>query len=299
MKERAATFVLIIPVLIWAFSFVVVRLVMTRDAFSDWPFFFLALRFTTATICFAPVLLNSFKNQGDRARFSFRAGLILGLIMLIGYFCQTLALGRATAGRVAFLTALSVLAIPIWDRIWERKRLPNRKWLAVIIAVAGLAFLCRRDVGLSPSLGELLAFAAMLAFSADYKFVERQVKSIGPGALTAHSICWLAIGSWILSLTFEAPRWSAMDSQGILAVLYVGIFATAVAFYLQNWCQQQVSARSAALVFALESPLAAVMGALFLGEAYGMSELIGCGLVFAAIIIAEWQQAPSVGAPMA
>jgi drug/metabolite transporter (DMT)-like permease len=88
------------------------------------------------------------------------------------------------------------------------------------------------------------------------------------------------------SLGIERPL--PLPSPAILAaVLFLGLVATGLVFWLQLVLQRHTSATHTALIFALEPVFAALFSWLWIGEALTASVLIGGGLMLAGVIAAE------------
>ena len=72
-----------------------------------------------------------------------------------------------------------------------------------------------------------------------------------------------------------------------LPLCYAGILSMGVAYTLQIVGQKALEPAPAALIMSLESVIAALCGWLILKETMTATELIGCGLVFAAVILSQ------------
>jgi drug/metabolite transporter (DMT)-like permease len=87
------------------------------------------------------------------------------------------------------------------------------------------------------------------------------------------------------------PFFEAWDWQGILdagvALLYVGVLSSGVAFCLQVVGQRTAPASHAAIILSFESVFAAVCGWWLLNEYLTQPELIGCGLIMAGGLVSQ------------
>jgi drug/metabolite transporter (DMT)-like permease len=73
----------------------------------------------------------------------------------------------------------------------------------------------------------------------------------------------------------------------LLALLVTALFATAVAFSVQNWAQQFTRPAHTALIFALEPVFAALASRWMTGERLGGKALLGCGLILGGMVVSE------------
>jgi drug/metabolite transporter (DMT)-like permease len=71
------------------------------------------------------------------------------------------------------------------------------------------------------------------------------------------------------------------------ALLVTGIFASALAYLIQVWAQQRMSAARIALVFALETVWAGFFGYVLDGDRLGLLGWGGCAAILAGIVLAE------------
>ena len=136
---------LLVVTAIWGSTFAVVKelgAMLAAPALIAW-------RFSIGALALLPVLALGRRPAPDAAhpaeesgrRSLPRDGFILGLWLIAGYGTQTIALQSTTANRAAFFTALSVVLVPLWLTLVQRRRLPALLWAALPLAVAGLALL--------------------------------------------------------------------------------------------------------------------------------------------------------------
>ena len=92
----------------------------------------------------------------------------------------------------------------------------------------------------------------------------------------------------MLALIFEPPRFSVVWASKI-EIMYAGFLSSGVAYTLQIIAQKKTDSTSATLIMSLESVFAVLSGWIILGEELSARELIGCALVFIAVILAQIQ----------
>ena len=84
----------------------------------------------------------------------------------------------------------------------------------------------------------------------------------------------------------ESPSVSGLLSAW-MTIAYAGILSSGVGFTLQFVAQKDTDPTTATLIMSLESVFAAVSGCLFLNEVLLPKEILGCILVFVAVILAQ------------
>ena len=92
--------------------------------------------------------------------------------------------------------------------------------------------------------------------------------------------------SAILMLLFEKPSWGAVAAAW-LPILYAGIMSCGVAYTLQVIAQKDVAPTVASLLMSLESVFSVLAGWVLLQQKLSLKEMLGCGLVFAGILLAQ------------
>lgn len=215
---------------------------------------------------------------------------------LIGGFCCGIALGAAsclqqvgismtTAGKAGFITALYIVIVPVLG-IFIGKEIPKIIWLCVAIAVAGFYLLCVNE-GFSISRGDLTVLGCAVLFSIHILLIDHFV-SLGVDGVLMSCIQFFVAGalSLVLTLLFEEPSLSAILHAKV-SILYAGILSSGVGYTLQITAQKHTDPTIATLLMSLESVFAALSGWLILHETLSPKELLGCALVFAAVILAQ------------
>ena len=272
-----ATAALILVTAVWGVTFVQVK-----DAVELYPLFaFLAVRYAIASIALAPIALPRLR---DFPRDGFNAGTLLGVLIAAGIGLQTAGLERTTVTSAGFITGLYVLFTPLLGLVLFRTRIPRELWLAVALAIAGLALLS--GVPKSSASGDLLVLASTVAQALQIVMVERYANRYDAFALTfvevmtacaAFGLVAVVLGD--LSVPSGATVWAAL--------LVTGLFAVAFAYLVQVWAQRRVSATRIAIIFSLETVFAGIAGYLFSGDRIGALGFAGCAAILAGIVIAE------------
>lgn len=232
---------------------------------------------------------NRQKAHGLSASASHRSTLIGGIccgIALGAASClQQVGISMTTAGKAGFITALYIVIVPVLG-IFIGKKIPKITWLCVAIAVAGFYLLCVNE-GFSISRGDLTVLGCAVLFSIHILLIDHFV-SLGVDGVLMSCIQFFVAGalSLVLTLLFEEPSLTAILSAKV-SILYAGILSSGVGYTLQITAQKHTDPTIATLLMSLESVFAALSGWLILHETLFPKELLGCALVFAAVILAQ------------
>ena len=224
-----------------------------------------------------------------------RAGLILGVVMTIASNLQQIGLVTTSAGKSGFITSLYIVFVPIFGLFIKRRPHPML-WACVVLAAVGLYFLSIRG-DFTMSLGDLSVLGCAVVFTFQILLVDHYAPKVDVMRLNCIQFTVMALLSAIPMALFEEPKLAnIMDSW--LTLLYAGLFSGCVAYSLQMFGQRRVEPTTASLLLSLEAVFSAIAGWLILGQVLAGRELLGCGLVFAAVVASQlpWQKLFSVKA---
>lgn len=273
-----ADFSLLFVALIWGGGFVVIK-----DALQDIsPFYMMALRFVLAfllmTILFARSIRKTKKSD-------LVAGAIIGFFLFAAYGSQTVGLQYTTAGKQAFLTGANVVMVPFLYWMLSKKR-PD------LYAIAG-AFMCLFGIGLltlqnglAISRGDTLTLASAFFFACHITAVGFFAKKSDPVVLSILQTGYAAIIFVVCAVLFEPPL-RHISSGATAAIAYQVLLSTLAAVLIQNVAQKYTTSTHAAIILCLESVFGSLLAVLFLGDVFSGKMIIGCVLIFAAIITSE------------
>ncbi len=272
-----AAVLLIGVTVVWGVTFVQVK-----DAVAIYPLFaFLTVRYAIASSVLAPVAAFRLRGLG---RSGFIAGGVLGVLLAAGSALQTAGLERTTVTNTGFITGLYVLLTPLFALALFRTRITRELWLAVALALLGLTLLA--GVPSSSAVGDLLVLLSTSAQALQIVMVERYANRYDAVGLTFVQMLTALVGFAVIAIALgdlSVPHGTTVWA----ALLVTGVFASALAYLIQIWAQRRISATRIAIIFSLETVWAGFFGYLLDGDRLGVLGWTGCGLIFAAIIVAE------------
>ena len=212
-------------------------------------------------------------------------GIFCGLFLAGGSAFQQMGLVYTTAGKAGFITALYILIVPVISFFFFRKKISWIVWLAVLIGVFGMYLLCVNE-GFSLTKGDLLVTVCAFIFSGHILCIDHFVKLGDPIRISAIQFVTATVLLGILAFIFEEPSWDDL-TKAIIPILYCGVISGGVGYTLQMIGQKMTTPTVASLLMSLESVFAALAGALILHESMSAKELIGCVIMFIAIILVQ------------
>ena len=288
--------------LIWGAAFV------AQSAGMEYvgPYTFTAVRSALAALGLLILMLVfdrtgiSPKNQDKKTLWG--AGITLGVVIAIASNLQQIGLVTTSAGKAVFITSLYIVFVPMVGLLIKRKP-HNMLWVSVLIALAGLYFLSIRG-DFSISKGDLLILASAAVFTLQILLVDHFAPKVDIIRLNCIQFSVMALLSAVPMMMFEQPKLTAI-SDAWVTLVYAGIFSGCGAYTLQMMGQRRVEPTTASLLLSPENVFAALAGWAILGQKLAPRELLGCALVFIAVISsqlpwARWfagKQAPAPGKP--
>lgn len=212
-------------------------------------------------------------------------GICCGLALCAASNFQQIGIAYTTVGKAGFITALYVVIVPIMG-LFFKKRVSFVVWICVALSVIGLYLLCMTEDSLTLAFGDLLVLICAILFSVHIMVIDH-FSPKGDGVVIAciqFFVCGIVSG--IIMLFVETP-----SVENILAaavpILYAGVLSSGVAYTLQIVVQKDMNPTVASLIMCLESVISALAGWLILHEALTVRELLGCVLMFVAIVLAQ------------
>lgn len=194
--------------------------------------------------------------------------------------------GVPTAARSGFITALYVIVVPLLS-VFVKKRVPIMVWVACLVAVGGFYMLCLFEGVSGFYLADILVLGCTFTFSLHIMIIDKYCDAVGGVRLSAFQFVFAAIISGVLAIVFELDAISLANIKSAIPhILYMGIVSSGIAYTLQIVGQKFAEPAIASLSMSLESVFAALAGVV-VGDLLEVNEIIGCTLVFAAIVIAQ------------
>ncbi len=269
---------------VWGGTFVLVK-----DAISQYPVLpFLSIRFA---IAFAVMVLIVHRLPPVRV---LKVGATVGVALAAGYLLQTVGMQTTSPGDAGLITGLFVVFTPLLERLFGSP-VPPRTYVAVVAALGGTAMLAG-GAGGQVGLGDLLIVGCAAAFALHIVLLSRW----SPG-LPSAPLAMVQMG--VAAVLFTGGGITAFHGppSGVvwIAIVITGLFASAIAFFIQTWAQQHLSASRTALILATEPAWALVFAIIFAGQRLDAVQGLGAALVLLAILGHEAAAARSEAAASA
>lgn len=211
-------------------------------------------------------------------------GLILGGLFYATMASELIGLQYTTTSTTAFLENTAIMLVPLFDAALRRSRPERSALISGGLALTGIAFLTLHDGRLAIGLGEGICLLAAVFYAATIVATDRLAKRDDALVLGVLQVGFIGVFGTVSAFIFEQ---SALPATGAEwgAVLFLAVVCTVLGFTLQPVAQKYTSTEKAGLFCALNPLIAAVLGCVFLQEAFTRSSLIGAALILGSIVI--------------
>lgn len=249
------------------------------------PFNILAVRFLLAFAILLILFRKRFLNINKK---TFYRGLAVGLSFFSCMAFEMFALKYSPSSKVAFLENLAMVFVPLIDAFLLRCLPKASAILSAIVALFGVALLTLGESGqMTLSKGEILAILAAFGFAVTIIITDRVSKNGDSFMIGVIQVGVIGFASLACSLIFESTKLPSSGSQWG-AIIYLAIVATCVGFVIQPVAQSGTTSSHTGLISSLNPVVAALLGAIFLGERFGAKGIIGAFLILFAILMQNY-----------
>ena len=278
---------LLLTATIWGVAFV------AQSAGMDYvgPFTFNCARCLIGALVLVPLIVAMDRGKrrqkevpAENKKVLILGGICCGLALFLASNFQQFGIKYTTVGKAGFITACYIVIVPIIGLFLKKKCSPFI-WAAVVMALIGLYLLCITD-GFSIGLGDILVLVCAFLFSLHILVIDYFSPKTDGVKLSCIQFLVCGILSMIPALILEHPQISSILTAW-LPILYAGIMSCGVAYTLQIVGQKNVNPTVASLILSLESCISVLAGWVILGQKLSAKELLGCVIMFAAIILAQ------------
>src|SRR5690625_4897459 len=281
MRKYIGEFGLIFVAIIWGSGFVATA--MTLKAYT--PYQSMAGRFLVGAIFLAIIFHKQLKNI---ERSTIVKGTILGAILYIAFALQTVGLSFTTPSKNAFLTAVNVIAVPIICYVLFKKRLDRFEVFGAFLTIIGIGLLSV-DFSGAINIGDVLSLLCAFAFAFHITFTVKFVETEKPVSLTIIQFSSAALIGFIVIFICSEMHFSAVLTP-FFSLIYLGIFSTGIAFFLQTYAQQFVSETKSAIILSTEAVWGMFFSIIIIQEIVTLKMAIGAAIIIVAILITELKQ---------
>ena len=302
------TFFLLLTAMIWGAAFVAQSVSMDYIG----PFTFICLRSVIGGLFLIPVIIvlddirkksqnesaNAVNSENilhnieteEKQRLSWKnkqlieSGIVCGFFLFFANCFQQTGIQYTTVGKAGFITTFYIIIVPLIG-LFFKKYCGILTWIGVVIALAGLYFLCITQK-LTIQRGDALVLCCSVLYAGQILAIDHYNPFVDGVKMSCIQFLTGGVLGAVFMFLFENPS-LAMILSAAGPILYTGIMSTGVGYTLQIVGQKGLNPTVAALILSLESVFSALSGYVFLHQVLTTRELIGCALMFIAIVLAQ------------
>lgn len=277
---------------IWGTAFVAQKAGM--DLVS--PVAFNGIRTLLGGIALIPVILIMERKQKEKINKTLIiGGICCGLALCAGGNIQQIGLYYTSVSHAGFITALYVVIVPLLGLFLKKKTTPVM-WCCVAASAVGLYLLCIPKSGFGAvNTGDIIILICAVCCAVHILIIDHFSPKVDGVKLSCIQFFVAGVVSMIImpfvdpAIGFDLPSVGDVCASWF-SILYSGVMSCGVAYTLQVLGQKETEPAIASMILCLESVFALIAGMILLGEIMSFREIIGCVIMFAAIVVANLPQ---------
>ena len=285
MEQLKSIILLLLAALIWGVAFVAQSVGMDYVE----PFTFNGLRNLLGALVLLPVICGM---SGERdvaeekkdTKTLWLGGVLCGLCLCVASSLQQIGIQYTTAGKAGFLTAMYIIMVPVFG-LFLKKRCSPFVGISIVLATVGLYLLSIKE-GFNIGKGDIYVILCAVVFSIHILVIDYFAPKCNGVKLSCIQFLVCGVLCSVIALVVEEPTISGILAAW-LPIAYAGVMSCGVAYTLQIIGQKGMNPTVASLILSLESVISVLAGWLLLHQTLSAREIIGCAIMFAAIILAQ------------
>jgi len=287
-RQFKGSLALLTATIIWGFAFIAQSVGMDLIG----PFTFQMVRCLLAVVLLVPLSflldlgkcsmeesLNKWKNPK-----LWKSSILCGVALFAASSLQQIGLVYTDAGKAGFITAMYIVLTPVVGLV-RGNRIPKATVFSIGLAVVGLYLISCLGVS-EINKGDLFVMGCALAFAVQINCIDHFCADLDGFRMNCIQALTVAvISAPCVFFTETVDMGNLIDCWGPLC--FAGCLSMGLAYSLQIVGQKEIEPTAASLIMSLESVFAVLGGWWLLQERMSATELLGCGLVFAAVVLSQ------------
>lgn len=283
LRKLKGNLIMLLTAIIWGTSFISQKVGME----SIRPATFNGIRLLIGALVLLPVIYKTSKKETQEKATNkkdlIKGGIICGVFLSLATYLQTWGMVYTTSGKSGFITAMYIVFVPFIGILTKRK-FSKVAFISAFIALTGMYLLCGLYKNNELNFGDFLTLICSVIFSVHILAIDYYSPKVDGIKLSALQFFIAGLICMPIMFFIEKPDLSMILNCSV-PILYSGIFSCGIAYTLQIIGQRYTDPVSASILMSLESVFALISGIIILGEPIHLIELLGCLLMFFAIIL--------------
>ncbi|MEF8842025.1 MAG: EamA family transporter [Haloarculaceae archaeon] len=284
MRRLAAVTPFALLAVVWGFSFPAISVGLRTLP----PILFAAFRYDIAAVLLLAYAVTRTSEWRPTRRRDLLAVLAGGVFLVTGNGLQFVGQQTVPSGVAAIMQSL----VPIATSLWALLLLPEERVtptgaIGILLGFLGVALIVRPDPAnlLGPSVGRLMILAQVASVALGGVLIQRAGPTLDRAALSGWS---MGLGGLLLhgiSAALGEPFGLPDTPLGATAVVYLGVFATALAFFVYFTLLERRGALETSLIAYLVPVVATLAGVILLGESITPLTFVGFAVVATGFLV--------------
>ena len=255
-KEFYADMLLLLVTVIWGFSYLAVHMCILETGTLGLN----AYRFISAGILTA-IIFNKRMRHIDRE--TWKWSFYVGITLCVTYALTNLSIRYTSTPNAAFLCAMGVIFVPIFEFVFMHRKQPPKLLVAIVLSVIGIAFLTLTGGGRLPKthvFGDICGILTAIVYAVNMIATETAVqkKKMDAVQIGVLSMIWTGVVILFISLAIHDIGIPTSRSA-IMAVVFLALFCTAFSFIAIPVAQRHTPASHEGIIFSLEPVFASIV----------------------------------------
>ena len=289
-QTRLSAFALLAAAnLFWSGNWIAGRAL--RDAFD--PISLNFWRWVVATLVIAPFALPLMRGKWGEVRRHTGILLLLAFTGVALFQCLVyLGLSKTPAINAVLINSSFPMFMLLCSWVMERERASARQIAGMLVSLAGIVvIICQGDpttlASFAFNVGDAWILLAMPAWGVYSVLLKRRPPALGGVELTfviaLAGMLMLLPAAGLVAL-YRPVQWPGVPAA--LGVLYMGVFASVLAYFCWNRGVAVVGANAAGFTVHLLPAFGTVLAILFLGETFAAFHAVGIATILAGVLLA-------------
>ncbi|NRF13206.1 DMT family transporter [Vibrio coralliilyticus] len=253
---------------------------------------FISIRFSITFLCLLPVVTRDFRRGLNK---DWKIAIPTGFILSAIFFCEVFGVSQTSASNAAFLISLSVILTAFAELLINKKKVSNTLWGLTACSVAGILLLTSEEsVEFSLNSGDYFILTAALLRALMVTMTKRftEGKVITTSTLTSLQSLVVALVAIVCAVTYLPTSEFVVPAswEFWLTVIYLVLFCTLFAFYVQNYAVRRTSPTRVSLLMGSEPLFGALFAMAWLQESFTTMQVIGGALILFSVVVTSTKE---------
>ncbi|ERB63553.1 DMT family transporter [Vibrio coralliilyticus] len=253
---------------------------------------FISIRFSITFLCLLPVVIRDFRRGLNK---DWKIAIPTGFILSAIFFCEVFGVSQTSASNAAFLISMSVILTAFAELLINKKKVSNTLWGLTACSVAGVLLLTSEEsVEFSLNSGDYFILTAALLRALMVTMTKRftEGKVITTSTLTSLQSLIVALVAIVCAVTYLPTSEFVVPAswEFWLTVIYLVLFCTLFAFYVQNYAVRRTSPTRVSLLMGSEPLFGALFAMAWLQESFTTMQVIGGVLILFSVVVTSTKE---------